>query len=152
MNASFPLTTWAVHADPDSPMNATILVPEGSAFEMEVWLALAEGGWTPKGISHDLPHDMLIEANPPIRVICKAGAGRHGWFDAIARALYRQYCEPGARIILVVPYVDAFFAKLSYFCEKHDLYVDTPNTLIRTIASLTEHRSKPTNGALNRPN
>ena len=142
MNDSFPLTTWAVYADPESPIDATILAPAGSEFEKEVWLALAEAGRTPKGISRDLPNDILIEADPRIFVICKAIAGPHGWFDAIARALYRQYCEPRARTIVVVPYVDAFFAKLSYFCEKHDLYVDAPNTLADTVATLTKAFAK----------
>lgn len=133
---------WAVNANSASLNEAIFIGQERLEFEKEVWQALAEGGWPPKGISQELPYDILIEADPKIHVVCMAIAGPHGWFDAIGRAFYRMHCEPDSRTILVVPYCGGFFEKISYFCKKNDLYVATPNTLADTVAALSKASSQ----------
>lgn len=142
MKSPFPVTSWAVDANSASLTDAIFIGQEGLEFEKEIWQVLVEGGWPPKGISRELPYDIVIEADPRIHVVCKAIAGPHGWFDAIGRAFYRMHCEPDSRTILAVPSAGGFVEKISYFCKKNDLYVATPDTLADTVAALTKPPGK----------
>ena len=137
MNPSIPVRTSSAGAKSPSLGDREYPHHQGLEFAKEIWEALLERGWHPKGVSCDLPHDILIQEDPTIHVICKALAGSIGWYEAIGRACFCMFSEPGARTILAVPHAGRFFEQVSYFCKKNDVCVSTPNTIADDVAILT---------------